>query len=163
MARGMRSCLAVGSLRSNVLLCDDERELTDALATQLENLGHSVTIARSCADTFAHACGHDYDALVIAPFLRDGSALVLPRALGIRRPRLVVLVSRLTDRLAQAVARRVGFDVQLTKIVDAKRLDRLLRASLAAALEAQRAVERAVQQTVEAPPPASEVGARQPR
>ncbi len=150
-------------LRSNVLLCDGERELTDALATQLENLGHLVTIARSCADTFAHACSHDYDALVIAPILRDGSALVLPRALGIRRPRLVVLVSRLTDRLAQAAARRVGFDAQLTKIVDPHVLDRLLRASIVAALEAQQAIEQAVALTIESPPPASEVGARRPR
>ena len=155
----MRACEDVSPLRSNVLLCDDEHELTDVLATQLENLGHLVTVARSCADTFAHACSHDYDALVIAPFLRDGSALVLPRALGIRRPRLVVLVSRLTDRLAQAVARRVGFDAQLTKIVDAKVLDRLVRTSILAGLEAQQAVA----ETLESPPPASEVGARRPR
>jgi hypothetical protein len=46
--------------------------------------------------------------------------------------------------------------------VDPKRLDRLLRASKAAALEAQRALER--QRELEAsPPPDSELGARVPR
>jgi DNA-binding response OmpR family regulator len=139
---------------SNVLLCDEERETTDLLARDLEELGHAVVIARSCADAFAAACAYDYDALVAAPFLSDGSALVLPRALGIRRPRLVVLVSRLTERLAQAIARHVGFDAQLTKIVDPRRLDRMLRASISASV---------ITAEAEAPPPPSEVGARAPR
>ena len=134
---------------SNVLICDGEREPTNVLARDLEELGHRVVVASSCADAFSAACAYDFDGLVAAPFLSDGSALVLPRALGIRKPRLVVLVSRLTERLAQAIARHVGFDVQLTKVVDAARLDRMLRASVAASV-------------VTAAPP-SEVGAHAPR
>ncbi len=55
---------------------------------------------------------------------------MLPRALGIRKPKLVVLVTRLSERLARTVAHRVGFHAQLTKMVDADRLDRILRSSL---------------------------------
>jgi DNA-binding response OmpR family regulator len=114
----------------NVLLCDDERDATGALAAELEQLGVAVTVVRTCADAFAAACALDLDALVAAPYVRDGSALVLPAALGIRRPKLVVLTSRMTDRVPAEVARRVGFDAQLTKVVDARQLERLVRASL---------------------------------
>jgi DNA-binding response OmpR family regulator len=137
-------------LRSNlvatVLLCDDERDSTDVLARELESLGHVVTIARSCAEAFAAACAKDFDVLVAAPFLRDGSALVLPSSLGIRRPRLTVLLTRLGERLSPIVARRVGFDAQLTKLVDGQRIDRLMRALAAAE-----------------PAPQSDIGARAPR
>lgn len=150
--------------RSNVLLCDEERAATDVLSSDLRELGHAVTIARSCADTFAAACTYDFDALVVAPFLRDGSALVLPGALGIRKPRLVVLMCRLTERLALPVSRRVGFDVQLTKVVDARRLDRLLRISIAdAAAEALAVATTTTPELDHDAPPASEVGARGPR
>jgi len=113
---------------SNVLLCDEDRDHTEVLAHRLAELGHGVTVVRTYGDAFAAACAEDYDALLTAPFLRDGAALALPSALGIRRPRLVVLVSRMTERLATAVAKRVGFDAQMTKIVDVRALDRLLRA-----------------------------------
>lgn len=137
---------------AKLLLCDDERDAADALAVDLEGLGHDVTVARTCAEAFAAACAHDFDVLVAAPFLRDGSTLVLPSALGIRRPRLTVLLSRLGDRLTPVVVRRVGFDLQLTKLVDPRVLDRLVRAVF-------------VTVDVEAaePVPASEVGARAPR
>ena len=142
-------------LVANVLLCDDERDSTEVLARELESLGHAVTIARSCAEAFAAACASDFDVLVAAPFLRDGSALVLPSALGIRRPRLTVLLSRMGERLAPVVTRRVGFDVQLTKLVDARRLDTLLRAAVAVVVaEPAEPAE---------PVPASEIGARSPR
>jgi DNA-binding response OmpR family regulator len=143
---------------SNVLLCDDDREPTDVLARELEGLGHAVTIARTCAEAFAAACARDFDVLVATPFLRDGSTLVLPSALGIRRPRLTVLVSRLGDRLAPMVVRRVGFDAQLTKIVDARHLDHVVRSSLATVVT----VETAEVENAE-PAPASEVGSRTPR
>lgn len=114
------------------------------LAAQLAERGHAVTVVRSYADAFSVACAEDFDALVTAPFLRDGAALALPTALGIRRPRLVVLVSRMSERLGAAVARRVGFDVQLTKVVDPRGLDRLLHASRAAARGAAPAKERSI-------------------
>jgi DNA-binding response OmpR family regulator len=124
----------VGEIRSsiitNVLLCDEERDVTGALAVELEELGHAVTVVRTCADAFTAACAIDLDAMVVAPFLRDGSTLVLPRALGIRRPKLVILMSRMTERVSATTAQRVGFDAQLTKLVDAHKLDRLVRASL---------------------------------
>jgi DNA-binding response OmpR family regulator len=137
-----------------MLLCDEERESVAPLAAELEALGHDVTIACSCAEAFAAACAHDYEALVAAPFLRDGATLLLPRTLGIRRPRLMVLMTRLTERLSPAAAQRMGFDVQLTRVVDVQRLDRLVRAS---------AMQAAAQPAVaEDAPPASEVGARGP-
>ena len=156
----------MSSLRPNVLLCDDERECTQVLAADLESLGHSVTIVRSCADAFGTACANDFDALIAAPFLRDGSALVLPGALGIRRPRLVVLTTRVSDRLAPAIAKRVGFDRQLCKVVDASVLDRMIRASIAAAegevIDVD-VIEVEVDAEADTQPPASEVGGRGPR
>lgn len=153
----------VGDLRttvpvegSSILLCDEERESVALLAAELEALGHEVTIVCSCAEAFAAACAHDYDVLVAAPFLRDGATALLPRTLGIRRPRLMILMTRLTERLSAAAAQRVGFDAQLTRVVDVQRLDRILRTSAAGA-----AAHPAV--VAEDAPPASEVGARGPR
>jgi DNA-binding response OmpR family regulator len=159
VARRVRAGEDVRDLRSNpvasILLCDDERDSADVLARELESLGHDVTIARTCAEAFAAACARDFDVLVAAPFLRDGSTLVLPSALGIRRPRLTVLLSRIGDRLAPAVVRRVGFDTQLTKLVDGRSLDRLVRAVFVTVdVEPAEPPE---------PVPASEVGARAPR
>lgn len=114
------------SLPAKLLLCDEDRRHTDALARGLDELGHAVEIVRSHAEAFAIACAYDIDALVVAPFLRDGSALVLPSALGIRRPRLVVLVSSLAERIAPRVVTRLGFDAQLTKVVVPEELDRLV-------------------------------------
>jgi DNA-binding response OmpR family regulator len=153
----------VGDLRttvpvegSSILLCDEEQESGAPLAAELEALGHEVTIVCSCAEAFAAACAHDYDVLVAAPFLRDGATLLLPRTLGIRRPRLTILMTRLTERLSAAAAQRVGFDAQLTRVVDVQRLDRMLRASAATAAAHPAVV------VAEDAPPASEVGARGP-
>lgn len=99
---------------------------THCLAAGLEELGYVVEVVRSYAEAFAIACAHDLDALVVAPFLRDGSALVLPTALGIRRPPVTVLVTRMAERLSDVVAKRVGFDAQLTKVVDPRAVDRLV-------------------------------------
>jgi DNA-binding NtrC family response regulator len=143
---------------ASVLLCDEERELAELLAGELEDLGHDVTIVCSCSDAFSAACAHDYDVLVAAPFLRDGATLLLPRALGIRRPRLMVLMTRLTERLSAGAAERVGFDAQLTRCVDAGRLDRLMRRAAAAV-----AVAGSGHAASDDAPPTSEVGARVPR
>ena len=140
---------------SSILLCDEERESAALLAAELGALGHEVTIVCSCAEAFAAACAHDYDVLVAAPFLRDGATLLLPRTLGIRRPRLTILMTRLTERLSAAAAQRVDFDAQLTRVVDVERLDRIVRTSAA-----QAAARPAV--VAEDAPPASEVGARGP-
>lgn len=145
---------------ASVLLCDEERESAAVLAAELEELGHDVTIVCSCSDAFSAACAHDYDVLVAAPFLRDGATLLLPRALGIRRPPLVVLMTRITERLSPVATQRVGFDAQITRVVDARRLDRLMRS---AAVAAQAEAAAAVQAVIEEAPPVSEVGARLPR
>ncbi|GAF91124.1 unnamed protein product, partial [marine sediment metagenome] len=87
-------------------------------------------------------------------YLRDGSTLVLPSSLGIRRPPLVVLVTRLAERLAAPMARRVGFDAQLTKIVDPWRLDRMVRWSVAATAAAKRQAAREREALLESQAPA---------
>ena len=139
---------------SNILLCDEERASAEALGAGLTALGHAVTIVRTYDEAFGVACATDLVALVVAPSLRDGAALMLPRSLGIRRPNLVVLVSRLGDRVAEPVARHLGFDVQLTKLADVRRLDRLIRRSMAAVAQAQAEAEQT---------PVSEVAVRRPR
>ncbi len=139
-----RSVVNATSTPSKLLLCDEDRRHTDVLAARLDALGHTVEVVRSHAEAFAIACAYDIDALVVAPFLRDGSALVLPSALGIRRPPLVVLVSRLSERIAPPVVQRLGFDAQLTKVVDPLELERLLAARRRRSLAAGRAdAERA--------------------
>jgi DNA-binding response OmpR family regulator len=115
--------------RSTILICDDDRAHADALALGLHALGHAVEVTRSRADAFAVACAFDIDVIVAGWTLRDGSALALPASLGIRRPRLLVLASRIDERLPTPVSRRVGFDLQLTKVVEPETLDRVLRTS----------------------------------
>jgi DNA-binding response OmpR family regulator len=124
--------------RRTVLICDEDRFHTQTLADGLEELGYAVEVVRTYAEAFAIACAHDIDALVVAPFLKDGSALVLPTALGIRKPPVAVLVTRMTERIANVVARRVGFDAQLTKCVSANRLHQLVESSLQRVHEAAR-------------------------
>lgn len=117
--------------RRTVLLCDEDRSHTETLAAGLERLGYAVEVVRSYAEAFAIACAHDIDALVVAPFLKDGSALVLPSALGIRKPPVTVLISRMTERISTVVAQRVGFDAQLTKCVTAETVHRLVESAAA--------------------------------
>lgn len=119
----------MGAARRTVLICDEDRLHTQSLAAGLDQLGYVVEVVRTYAEAFAIACGHDLDALVVAPFLRDGSALVLPTALGIRKPPVAVLVTRMTERLSSVVAQRVGFDAQLAKVVDPQAIDRLVHAA----------------------------------
>ena len=146
---------------ASVLLCDEDRESAAPLATELEDLGHAVTIVCSCSEAFSAACAHDYDVLVAAPFLRDGATLLLPRALGIRRPRLMLLMTRMSERLSPSATQRAGFDAQLTRIVDARRLDRVMRSAAAVAKTRVAVIE--AQAVVDEPAPASEIGARIPR
>lgn len=125
----MRAGSLVSPARRTVLICDEDRFHTEILATGLEQLGYAVEIVRTYAEAFAIACAHDIDALVVAPFLKDGSALVLPSALGIRKPPVALLITRMTERIANVVARRVGFDAQLTKCVTAETVHRLVEAA----------------------------------
>lgn len=160
--RGVGDCrTTVGFGGSSILLCDEERESAALLASELEECGHDVTIVCSCAEAFSAACAHDYDVLVAAPFLRDGATLLLPRTLGIRRPPLMILMTRMTERLSAAAAQRVGFDAQLTRVVDVRRLDCIVRTA-AARQSVRTTAAVAAAAVVEDAPPASEVGARGP-
>ena len=117
------------SARRTVLICDEDRFHTETLSAGLEKLGYAVEVVRTYAEAFALACAYDIDALIVAPFLKDGSALVLPTALGIRKPPVAVLITRMTERIANVVARRVGFDVQLSKCVSAETVHRLIESA----------------------------------
>jgi DNA-binding response OmpR family regulator len=127
----------VSALRRTVLICDEDRSHTQTLAAGLEELGYAVEVVRSYAEAFAIACAHDIDALVVAPFLKDGSALVLPSALGIRKPPVALLITRMTERIASVVARRVGFDAQLTKCVSAETVHQHVESTLQRARTAE--------------------------
>ena len=133
----------VGTARCTVLICDEDREHTHALASELVELGNAAFVARSYAEAFAIACAVDADVLLAAPFVRDGSTLVLPAALGIRRPKVAVLAPRLGERISDELAKRVGYDAQLTKAVSVRDLQRLVRAAAARArkLEAHAPIE----------------------
>jgi ActR/RegA family two-component response regulator len=109
-----------------ILLCDDDRLHADALAYGLDELGYLVLLSRSLEEAFAVACRFDLEALVAGARVEDGSTLALPAALGIRRPPFSVLATRIGERIAMPIARRVGYRVQLTKVVEARAVDRLL-------------------------------------
>lgn len=94
------------------------------LAAAFAELGYFVEHTRSHAEAFAMACARDFRALIAAPFLRDGSALALPSALGIRRPLVVVLASRMAERLPDDIVVRAGFDAQWIKAIDAHKVHR---------------------------------------
>jgi len=113
--------------RATILICDDDRMHADGLALGLHAMGYAVEVTRTRADAFAVACAFDVDVIVAGWTVRDGAALALPASLGIRRPPLLVLASRIDERLPPAVARRVGFDLQLTKLVDPRALDRVIK------------------------------------
>lgn len=121
----------VTALSGTILVCDEDRAHSLMLGTALGELGYAVEHARSHAEAFALACARDFHALVTAPFLRDGSALALPTALGIRRPLVIVLASRLGERLATDIVERAGFDAQWMKALDAGRIHRLVRETIA--------------------------------
>lgn len=110
-----------------ILVCDEDRAHSVMLGAALGELGYTVELARSHAEAFALACARDFRALVTAPFLRDGSALALPTALGIRRPLVMILASRLGERLAKDIVERAGFDAQWMKALDASKVHRLIR------------------------------------
>lgn len=121
-------------MAKSLLICDEDRTHACALAAGMTELGWLVDVVRSYADAFARACAYDFDVLVVAPFLRDGSALALPSALGICRPPIVVLSCAMDERLDPDVVRRVGFDAQLTKVVSPRDVVGLVRVPVAAAL-----------------------------
>jgi ActR/RegA family two-component response regulator len=115
--------------RRTILICDEDRAHTQTLVHGLERLGYAVEVVCTYAEAFAIACAHDIDGLVVAPFLKDGSALVLPSALGIRKPPVAVLITRMTERVSAVVAQRVGFDAQITKCVSAEVVHQLVEGS----------------------------------
>lgn len=111
------------SRERQVVLCDDDRAHAAALGGELVARGWRVALVERYTEAFALCCAHDVDALLVAPFLRSGSALVLPSALGIRKPPLTVLMTRLTERIGWNIAVRCGYDRQLCKAVDARVID----------------------------------------
>lgn len=125
----LEACSLTFVPRRNILICDDDRLHASVLASGMSELGWCPLVVRTYGEAFATACAADFEALVVAPFLRDGSALALPSALGICRPRLVVLACTMRERLDPEIARRVGFDAQLTKVIDARRIASLARAT----------------------------------
>jgi DNA-binding response OmpR family regulator len=129
MARAMLGIGDVSPYSSSILICDEDRWHNELLVAGFSELGFRAETTRSYAEAFALACARDFSALVTAPFLRDSSALILPAALGIRRPPVVVLASRMTERLDPEIVRRVGFDAQLSKVVDPRIVERLVRSA----------------------------------
>jgi DNA-binding response OmpR family regulator len=122
----MRARQSVKYSPKKILVCDADVAEGAHLARELGELGYAVRAVTSYAEAFTCACRFDLTALVATAVLDDGPALGLPTALGIRRPPVVVLASLMTERLLPWVVERAGFDAQLTKIVDAMAVDRIV-------------------------------------
>jgi DNA-binding NarL/FixJ family response regulator len=93
-----------------LVLCDDNRLLCEALASVLEAHGHRVlAIAGSAAEGIASVAEHRPDACLLDLCLPDGSGLDAARAMRQRHPETkIVVLSCLTDVAAVSAARKIG-------------------------------------------------------
>jgi two-component system, NarL family, nitrate/nitrite response regulator NarL len=93
-----------------LVLCDGNRLLCEALGFVLEAHGHRVrAIATSAADGIAAVAEHRPDACLLDLCLPDGSGLDAARAMRQRHPETkIVVLSCLTEAAAVAEAKRVG-------------------------------------------------------
>jgi DNA-binding NtrC family response regulator len=123
-----RESTTIGS----ILIVEDDTGLRQMLTWELEELGYEVSAAGCCADARALIEQGHFDLALLDYQLPDGIGLELVAALLARRPATRIIVTSGCD--AKDIAPRVrasGAWRFCTKPTSPKRLDQLLRASLA--------------------------------
>lgn len=93
-----------------LVLCDDNRILCEALASILEARGHSVlAIATSAADSFAAVATNRPDACLMDLRFPDGSGLDVARAIRRSHPNIkIVVLSCVSDPAVVSEAKKIG-------------------------------------------------------
>ncbi len=93
-----------------LVLCDDNRILCEALACILEANGHKVlAIATSAADSVAAVATHQPDACLLDIRFPDGSGLDAARAIRRDQPDTkIVVLSCLSDPVVLSEAKKIG-------------------------------------------------------
>ena len=116
--------------RLSVLLVDDEPDALRALSTVLRRLGHEVCTAGNLRSARSVLAGSSFDVLVSDLELGDGSGLDLLRGLPCPPPSILLSGYAEPDDLARS--RAAGFLAHLTKPVDFRRLDQIIRLAASA-------------------------------
>lgn len=112
--------------RLSLLLVEDHEATVVVMAKLLRRRGHTVVIARSCAEAVAAFSAQKFDCLISDLSLPDGSGHELMRTLRARSPITGIAVSGSgsEDDIRQALAS--GFARHFTKPIDIDRLQRAL-------------------------------------
>jgi DNA-binding NtrC family response regulator len=113
-----------------VVVVDDDEDNVFVLEAALQQAGFAVRVARSCREAREVLDASPADALVSDFSLGDGDALELLASLGVRRPRVAVLVTGYGSVEDQQRSRAAGFHAHLVKPVAMDQLERTLRIAL---------------------------------
>ena len=119
--------------RLALLLVEDHEATAVVMAKLLRRRGHTVVIARSCAEAQAAFLAQKFDCLISDLSLPDGSGHELLRTLRARAPITGIAVSGSGSEDDIALALAAGFARHFTKPIDIDRLQRALLALAAAA------------------------------
>ncbi|SDS59354.1 response regulator transcription factor [Pseudomonas oryzae] len=116
---------------SDLLLIDDDRELTDLLATWLGHEGFRVRACHDGGSARAALAEQTPDAVVLDVMLPDGSGLELLKRLRSEHPELpVLMLSARGEPLDRILGLELGADDYLAKPCDPRELTARLRAVL---------------------------------
>ena len=116
---------------NDLLLIDDDRELTELLATWLQQEGFQVRACHDGASASAALAGQAPDAVVLDVMLPDGSGLELLKQLRGEHPELpVLMLSARGEPLDRILGLELGADDYLAKPCDPRELTARLRAVL---------------------------------
>lgn len=116
---------------SDLLLIDDDHELTDLLAAWLGHEGFAVRACHDGSSARAALAGQTPDAVVLDVMLPDGSGLELLKQLRSEHPELpVLMLSARGEPLDRILGLELGADDYLAKPCDPRELTARLRAVL---------------------------------
>ncbi|MCL7462055.1 response regulator transcription factor [Pseudomonas sp. NW5] len=115
----------------DLLLIDDDRELTELLSAWLTPEGFTVRACHDGASALQALAAHAPEAVVLDVMLPDGSGLELLKQLRTRHPELpVLMLSARGEPLDRILGLELGADDYLAKPCDPRELTARLRAVL---------------------------------
>ncbi len=123
-----------GEVRLSLLFVEDHEAIATIMAKLLRRRGHTVVIARSCAEAEAAFAAQKFDCLISDLSLPYGSGHDLMRAMRERHTIIGIAVSGSGDADDIDQARASGFARHFTKPID---IDLLQRALLELAAESR--------------------------
>ena len=115
---------------AKVLVVDDDVDHCMMLEVALQCLGYEVALAHSYAQAVNVLRTDDVDALVCDLTLGDGTALVVLRSVGDRRPRVSVVLSGFDAEEDRERSIEAGYDAHLAKPTSIELLGQVLSQGL---------------------------------